>query len=137
MKGHCNNFTWTIHHHLKIFDFPRLRNIHQVAIEMLKVKEKMTPAFMEDVFEELDRDDENCSKFQRPNVRTVKRGERSLRNFGPILWNEMLPDNIKKSTTLDSFKQAIKSWKPEGCPCELCRLWVRGVGYTQTCTCCT
>ena len=43
---------------------------------MFKVKEKIAPAFMEDVFEELDRDDENCSKFQRPNVRTVKRGER-------------------------------------------------------------
>ena len=113
------------------------RNIHQVAIEMFKVKEKLSPIFMEEVFEEVTRDDSTGSKFRRPNIRTVKRGERSLRNFGPILWNEMLPDNIKRATSLEDFKRSIKSWKPEGCPCELCRLWVNGVGYAKTCTCCT
>ena len=59
-----------------------------------------------------------------------------LRNYGPILWNEMLPENLKKSESLDVLKDSIKTWKPEGCPCELCRLRVKGVGYVKTCVCC-
>ena len=112
------------------------RNIHQVAIEMYKVKHKLSPAFMGEMFEEITQTNRSGIKFHRPNVRTVKRGERSLRNYGPILWNEMLPENLKKSETLDAFKESIKKWKPERCPCELCKLRVKGVGYVKTCTCC-
>ena len=112
------------------------RNIHQVAIEMYKVKHKLSPAFMGEMFEEITQTNRSGIKFHRPNVRTVKRGERSLRNYGPILWNEMLPENLKKSETLDAFKESIKKWKPEGCPCELCKLRVKGVGYVKACTCC-
>ena len=102
------------------------RNIHHVAIEMFKVKKGLSPPFMRDIFETVDT--ESGIGFQRPNVRTVKKGCRSLRNFGPIVWNTMVPENAKSCETLDAFKTSIKSWKPENCPCELCNPIVPGVG---------
>ena len=67
--------------------------------------------------------------FARPNVDTVKKGDRSLRSFGPIVWNTMLPEKLKASPSLDDFKNSIKSWIPENCSCELCKTYVQGIGY--------
>ena len=106
------------------------RNIHQVAIEMYKVKHNLSPPFMKDIFSEIDRQTRSGTSFSHPNVRTVKRGDRSLRSFGPIVWNTMLPDAFKKCETLDLFKDSIKSWKPDNCPCDICKVYVKGLGYT-------
>ena len=105
------------------------RNIHQVAIEMFKIKHNLSPAFMKDIVAV--KDSEGCrpgDDFCRPNVNSVKKGCRSLRNFGPIVWNNMLPEKYKSCQTLDEFKIAIKAWKPEDCPCELCNPIIPGVG---------
>ena len=106
------------------------RNIHQVAIEMFKVKHNLSPPFMKDIFSEIERKTRSGTSFSRPHVNSVKRGDRSLRSFGPIVWNTMLPDSLKKCETLDLFKHSIKSWKPENCPCELCKVYLKGLGYT-------
>lgn len=95
------------------------RNIHQVAIEMFKIKQGISPPFMKELF---------TDDFRRPNVNSVKKGYRSLRNFGPIVWNDMLPRKLKLCESVDEFKLEIKNWKPENCPCELCNPIIRGVG---------
>jgi hypothetical protein len=102
------------------------RNIHQVAIEMFKAKHDLSPQFMKDIF----KIDETNSRhdFRRPNINSVKKGCRSLRNFGPIVWNNMLPEKYKSCKTLDEFKISIKAWEPENCPCELCNPIVPGLG---------
>ena len=71
--------------------------------------------------------------FRRPNIDTVKKGDRSLRSFGPIVWNTMIPDKLKQCESLNDFQSSIKSWKPENCPCELCKTYVQGVGYVALC----
>ena len=107
------------------------RNIHSVAIEMYKVKNDLCPPFFK-VFFQLNTatgpSTRRRNTFKRSNVRTVK-GENSLRIFGPIVWNDMLPDNIKRSSSLIEFKRLIKSWVPENCPCNLCKTYLHGVGY--------
>ena len=105
------------------------RNIHQVAIEMYKVKHDLSPPFMKEIFSVNDRSTRSGTSFSRPNVNTVKRGDRSLRSFGPIVWN-MLPNDLKECESLEKFKSSIKSWKPDNCPCELCKTYVQGLGYT-------
>ena len=106
------------------------RNIHQVAIEMFKVKHGLSPPFMKEIFNYSG----NCKgtrsgdTFARPNVDSVKRGDRSLGSFGPIVWNTMLPEKLKMCSTLEEFKSSIKSWVPE-CSCELCRTYIQGLGY--------
>ena len=106
------------------------RNIHQVAIEMFKVKHDLSPPFMKEIFCEIDRKTRSGNSFLRPKVNTVKRGDRSLRNFGPIVWNDMLPSSLKHCESLEKFKSLIKSWKPDNCPCELCKTYIKGLGYT-------
>ena len=106
------------------------RNIHQVAIEMYKVKHDLSPPFMKDIFSEIDRKTRSGNSFSRPNVNTVKRGDRSLRSFGPIVWNDMVPNSLKNCESLDKFKSSIKTWKPDNCPCELCKTYIKGLGYT-------
>ena len=69
--------------------------------------------------------------FVRPHIESAKKGDRSLRSFGPIIWNTMLPERLKECASLDSFKESIKSWVPNNCPCELCKTYVPGLGYAS------
>ena len=59
-------------------------------------------------------------KFTRPTVKRVYMGENSLRSFVPIVWNTMLPKELKACSSLVEFKNSIKSWIPNNCPCRLC-----------------
>ena len=43
--------------------------------------------------------------------------------------NTMLPEKLKTCKSLDDFKISIKSWRPENCTCELCKNYIRGLGY--------
>ena len=101
------------------------RNIRCLAIEMFKVKDGVCPQFMNELFTY----NERTNKFVRPNVRTVKMGQGSIRSFGPIVWNTMLPDRIKSSPNIHIFKDRIKSWVPVGCKCRLCD------DHNNNCTC--
>ena len=109
------------------------RNIHQVAIEMYKVKHDLCPSFMKEIFshKENDQGTRSGDTFERPHVDSVKKGDRSLRTFGPIVWNTMLPEKLKASKSLDDFKNSIKSWRPENCKCELCKTYIQGLGYVN------
>ena len=103
------------------------RNIHQVAIEMFKVKNDLSPPFMKDIFT-IDEESNSGGDFRQPHINSVKKGCRSLRNFGPIVWNKLLPEKYKHCQTLDEFKLSIKTWEPEECPCELCNPIIPGIG---------
>ena len=104
------------------------RNIQQVALEMFKIKHDLSPAFMKDIVHLHDGERRSGDDFCRPNVNSVKKGCRSFRSFGPIVWNDMLPEKYKSCETLDEFKIAIKGWKPDNFPCELCNPIIPGVG---------
>ena len=67
--------------------------------------------------------------FIRPYVDTVYKGEDSLRNFGPIVGNKLLPNKFKSASTLEKFKKSIKLWVPKNCPCRLCKDFITGIGY--------
>ena len=109
------------------------RNIHQVAIEMYKAKHDLSPPFMKEIFkiEETGMNTRMGVKFSRPNVSSVKKGECSLSSFGPIVWNNMLPNKIKSCTSLSEFKLSIKSWIPKNCPCKICKTYIQGLGYVK------
>ena len=104
------------------------RNVQKVAIEMFKVKNNLSPKIISDLFQ-LTSNSKVRKSFFRPNVNTVYRGEHSLRWFGPIVWDSMLPERFKNILTIEKFKQEIKKWIPENCPCRLCREYIRGLGF--------
>ena len=72
----------TIHH----------RTIQLLAIEMFKVVNKCGPELIRDLFK-LTNDSRSRSKraFFRPNVNHEQYGKESIRYFGPIVWDDMLP----------------------------------------------
>ena len=106
------------------------RNIQQVAIEMFKVKNKLCPEMVQSLFSQ------NVSKrskstFARPRINTVYKGEQSFRYFGTVVWDKMLPENIKNVSNLDEFKKVVKAWVPDNCSCRLCREYIKGVGFVE------
>ena len=59
--------------------------------------------------------------FLNPWVSTTHYGHDTLAYFGPKI-SEILPDFVKNSKDVGSFKTNIKSWKPS-CPCRLCKFY--------------
>ena len=68
--------------------------------------------------------------FEVPLVNSVNNGQETLRYLGPIVW-EMIPNSIKDSASLNIFKNKIKTWIPEKCPCRLCKDYIQGLGYVS------
>ena len=88
----------------------------------------MSPEIIKRLFH-LNTDSRSKKSFFRPNVNTVYKGECSIRWFGPIVWDNMLPESFKSISTLKEFKTGIKKWVPDNCPCWLCREYIQGVGF--------
>ena len=104
------------------------RNIQKVAIEMFKVKHKLCPGMVQTLFTQKDGKKSGAS-FLRPQINSVHNGEESFRWFGPIVWDTMLPDNIKKISDLENFKKVVKGWIPSNCLCRLCKNYIRNLGF--------
>ena len=110
------------------------RNIQYVAIEMYKVINDIAPPIMKEMFgERKETSTRSGITYTRPKVNTVYKGENSLRAFGPLVWDKMLPERYKLCTSLTQFKNSIKSWKPHNCPCRLCKQYIPRLGFTSVC----
>ena len=107
------------------------KNLQALAIEMFKVYCKMSPEIMQEVFHVNEQGQyflRNPTDFVIPTIKTVNYGSESVRFLGPKIW-EMLPDNFKNKDSVESFKMAIKEWKPDSCPCRLCKTYVQNIDY--------
>lgn len=108
------------------------RNIQYVATEMYKVINNLSPPIIHELFKISENEGPTTrlgKVFIRPKINTVYKGDNSIRSFGPIVWNNMLPDKFKVCTSLIEFKKSIKSWVPENCPCRLCKKYLTGLGF--------
>ena len=70
----------------------------------------------------------NKNPFKLANVRSINNGIETFYYRGPKTWN-LLPNNIKNSKNLLEFKRKIKTWRPEGCKCRLCKNYVCNLGF--------
>ena len=108
------------------------RNIQTMIIEMYKSKHEIGPDLLKNIFTINDNYEgphlRSKSEFTRPNINTVHYGNDSLQYFGSVIW-ELVPQNIKEVDNLEQFKDNIKNWAPDPCPCRLCRVYIGGVGY--------
>ena len=110
------------------------RNIQRVAIEMYKVRNNLCPEIMKSLFvpQAHSINTRSNSSFLRPRINSVYYGENSIRNFGPIVWDKMIPKCIKESSTLVIFKSQIKKWVPQNCPCRLCKTFIPELGFVKS-----
>ena len=106
------------------------RNLQRLATEMYKIKNNLSPLHMRELFKEKINhyDLRNKSYWETDNKRTVKYGTETIRHMGPKTW-DLVPSDIKESTSLLQFKKKIKKWKPNGCTCRLCRPYIYNLGF--------
>ena len=112
--------SFTIHH----------RNLQKLAIEMYKVKHNLSPIFMKNIFPDSTNpyNLRNAPEFNTFNIRTVYNGTETISFRGPRTW-ALVPNEIKNSKSLSQFKNKIKNWKPEGCMCRLCKVYIQDLGF--------
>ena len=84
----------SIHHH----------NIQLVATEMCKVKNGLHVDLISCLFEMYPNPKDNRT-FIIPRVKSEYMGKHSLRYFGPVVWENMLPEKYKEIVSLDKFKR--------------------------------
>ena len=70
------------------------------------------------------------STYETRNVKSVYYGSETISFIGTKIW-ELLPSNIYDSENLNIFNSNIKSWKPENCPCRLCRLYIADIRFIE------
>ena len=99
------------------------KNLQKLALLMFKVKNNLCPKPIQEIFKQ-----NTNENWVIPKVRTESNGKETLRYRGPVTWN-LLPPEIKSTKTLSSFKAKIVKWKPRGCTCKLCKVYIKDVGY--------
>ena len=50
--------------------------------------------------------------------------------LGPKIWS-IVSDEIRESASLETFRQKIKLWKPDSCPCRICQKYIANVGFVN------
>ena len=70
------------------------------------------------------------STYETRNVKSVYYGSETISFIGTKIW-ELLLSNIYDSENLNIFNSNIKSWKPENCPCRLCRLYIADIRFIE------
>ena len=65
--------------------------------------------------------------FLNRNVKTVSYGTETLAHLGPKIWS-IIPNDMK-NFSLSKFVKRIRKWKPDNCPCRLCKTYIRDLGF--------
>ena len=93
---------------------------------------KLAPEIMTEVFDfiECQYPRRNELRLKSRNIRTVRYGIETAAFVGSRIWTNM-PNEVKESISLNEFKSKIKTWKPENCPCKLCKIYLQRIGHPQ------
>ena len=63
-------------------------------------------------------------------IKTVCYGTETITYLGPKIWS-IIPEEIRESVSLETFCQKIKLWKPNSCPCRICKKYIANVGFVN------
>ena len=102
---------------------------------MYKISNGLSMPLMKDLFL-INRNPYNLrqsSQFSRPRINTRYHGTESISSLEPVIW-DLVPSSLKDINDLDKFIKAVKQWKPEDCPCSLCKFFVQNVGFLEKIT---
>ena len=107
-----------------------IKNIQKLMIEFYKYLYGLSAPIMKEVFTKriLKYNLRNCRENLLPNPKTKKYGTDTIAYKASQLWST-LPTRYKNLPSLDLFKSEIKTWNCNDCPCNICRIFVDGVGF--------
>ena len=106
------------------------RCINSLMIEVYKYLKGHSPDIMNDIFK-LRKNEYNLRNFhifQTENPRSLKYGLDAIPYRASQLWQQV-PTDIPEAASLALFKNRIKTWKCEDCPCRSCKIFIQNVGY--------
>ena len=108
------------------------RNLQRLLIEIFKVKMKLAPEIMNEVFDIIESPYplRNELKFKSRNIRTVRDGTETTAFVGSRILSYLLSE-LKESTSLNEFMSKTKTWKTKNCRCKLCKIYLQRIGYIQ------
>ena len=66
------------------------------------------------------------------NMHTAHFGTDTISSLGLKMW-KLIPDKIKHASTLSAFKDKVKFWTINNCPCRLCKIFVKDLGFVEVC----
>ena len=66
------------------------------------------------------------------NMLIARFGTDTISSLGPKLW-KLIPDKMKRASTLSAFNAKIKSWTINNCSCKLCKIFVKDFGFLEIC----
>ena len=106
------------------------RNLQILATGMFKVYNNIAPPIFTEIFDKRNPNYQlrHTSHFSIPPVRSVYNGTESLSFLGPKIW-DIVPTELKKVKSLNTFKSGIKNWWSQNCPCRLCKRYLPNIGF--------
>ena len=71
---------------------------------------------------------QNSHIFQTESLCSLKYGLDPIPYRASQLWQQV-PIDIREVASIALFKNRIKTWRCEGCPCRSCKIFIQNVGY--------
>ena len=99
-------------------------------IEVYKYLNGRSPDIMNHIFKL--REDmynlRNFNIFQTENPRSLKYGLNAIPYHASQLWQQV-PIYICEAVSIALFKNRLKTWECEDCPCKSCKVFIQNVRY--------
>ena len=101
------------------------RNLQKLLIEIFKVKMKLAPGMINEIFDFIKwrYSLRNKVRFKSRNIGTVSYEIETAAFVGSKIWTNM-PYELMESISLNESKSKTKIWKPENCPCKICKIYL-------------
>ena len=95
----------------------KISKCYKTVKNSYKTVNGLAPTTMNSIFEikDIEYNLSNKISFKSRRSNSVQCGIDSLTCLGPKIWS-IVPEDIKKSESLNFFKTKIKKWIPRGCP---------------------
>ena len=93
-------------------------------------KNDLGPKTMKDTFHFIQKpyNLRNYPELQRRRNRTVYFETESISSLAPKIW-ELVPSDIRRANSLEIFREKIKFWTTDKCPCRLCKTYIGNAGF--------
>ena len=102
----------------------KVNRLRSLCIEIYKLINNINPMYMNKIFKLIKTSRVVRSNYKLnlnvPTINQVSFGDKSLRYFGPKMWNS-LPFHIKSYENLEAFGNIIKNWNCVSCKCKVCQ----------------
>ena len=106
------------------------KNLQILATEIYKAKNDLGPKIMKDTFHFVQKpyNLRNDAELKRRRNHTLYFGTESISSLAPKVW-ELIPSDIRSANSQGIFKEKIKFWTTDKCPCRLCKTYISNVGF--------